>query len=143
MLLYLERWNSVLPNGLVSDTGMNSMNHYAYGCISEWMYKYMCGIQPVESEPGFKQIVIAPMPDERMEWVKASYESASGLFKSNWKYSDNKIIFHVVIPFDTTAIFKVPDNYKLIQIKKEQDMDWITNEELILNTGSYEIIVEK
>ena len=38
-----ERWNSVLPNGLVSDTGMNSLNHYAYGAIVEWMYRFMCG----------------------------------------------------------------------------------------------------
>ncbi|MCF0135300.1 MAG: family 78 glycoside hydrolase catalytic domain, partial [Lachnospiraceae bacterium] len=26
-----ERWNSVMPDGLVSSTGMNSLNHYAYG----------------------------------------------------------------------------------------------------------------
>lgn len=24
-----ERWNSVLPDGSISDTGMNSLNHYA------------------------------------------------------------------------------------------------------------------
>lgn len=24
-----ERWNSVLPNGSVNGTGMNSLNHYA------------------------------------------------------------------------------------------------------------------
>lgn len=28
-----ERWNSILPDGHISDTGMNSLNHYAYGVI--------------------------------------------------------------------------------------------------------------
>ena len=36
-----ERWNSVLPNGLISDTGMNSLNHYAYGSVVEWMWAAM------------------------------------------------------------------------------------------------------
>ncbi|NLB38937.1 MAG: family 78 glycoside hydrolase catalytic domain [Clostridiales bacterium] len=66
-----ERWNSVLPNGLVSDTGMNSMNHYAYGSIVEWMYRYMVGLNPDPNAPGFKRAVIAPMPDPRMRSVKA------------------------------------------------------------------------
>ena len=30
-----ERWNSVLPNGKISGTGMNSLNHYAYGAVAE------------------------------------------------------------------------------------------------------------
>ena len=46
-----ERWNSVLPDGSISDTGMNSLNHYAYGSIVEWMYRYMAGIDPVEDKP--------------------------------------------------------------------------------------------
>ena len=68
LALYLEtiweRWNSVLPDGTVSDTGMNSMNHYAYGAIVEWMYRYMCGINPVEASPGFKRAMLRPIPDQ-------------------------------------------------------------------------------
>ncbi|MFL6555562.1 MAG: alfa-L-rhamnosidase RamA, partial [Bacillus sp. (in: firmicutes)] len=30
-----ERWNSVLPDGKISGTDMNSLNHYAYGSIVE------------------------------------------------------------------------------------------------------------
>ena len=28
-----ERWNSVMPDGHMSSTGMNSLNHYAYGAV--------------------------------------------------------------------------------------------------------------
>ena len=38
-----ERWNSVLPDGHISGTGMNSLNHYAYGSIVEWMYRICAG----------------------------------------------------------------------------------------------------
>lgn len=39
-----ERWNSILPDGHISGTGMNSLNHYAYGCITQWLYEEVCGI---------------------------------------------------------------------------------------------------
>ncbi|MDE6055170.1 MAG: family 78 glycoside hydrolase catalytic domain, partial [Lachnospiraceae bacterium] len=31
-----ERWNSVLDDGTISGTGMNSLNHYAYGSVMEY-----------------------------------------------------------------------------------------------------------
>ena len=40
---------------------MNSFNHYSYGAIVEWLYRYAAGLNPVESEPGFKRIRIQPM----------------------------------------------------------------------------------
>ena len=60
-----ERWNAVLPDGVISGIGMNSMNHYAYGSIVEWMYRNMCGINPTEEAPGFKRVRLAPEPDSR------------------------------------------------------------------------------
>ena len=32
---FWERWNSLLPDGHLSGTGMNSLNHYAYGSVCE------------------------------------------------------------------------------------------------------------
>ena len=103
-----ERWNSVLPNGLVSDTGMNSMNHYAYGAIVEWMYRCMCGLNPVEEAPGFKRARIQPYTDDRFEWAKASYDSAAGRYESGWKHTEDGIVYDVAVPFDCEAEF-VPE----------------------------------
>ena len=36
-----ERWNSLLPDGRFGELGMNSLNHYCYGSIVEWMYRHM------------------------------------------------------------------------------------------------------
>ena len=103
-----ERWNSVLPDGLVSDTGMNSMNHYAYGAIVEWMYRFMCGLNPVLEQPGFKRARIAPVSDPRFEFARCTYDSAAGLYESGWKRVDGKLVYTVKVPFDCEADF-VPE----------------------------------
>src|SRR5690606_13965852 len=63
-----ERWNSVLADGSISDTGMNSLNHYAYGSIAQWMYQYMCGINPVAEAPGYRRIKLAPKPNSKLSY---------------------------------------------------------------------------
>lgn len=39
-----ERWNSLLADGTISGTSMNSMNHYSYGSVLEWMFRHAAGI---------------------------------------------------------------------------------------------------
>lgn len=104
-----ERWNSVLPDGHVSDTGMNSMNHYAYGSVMEWIYSTLCGLKPDDSAPGFKKAIIAPLTDPRLGGMKCEYISAAGLYKSGWERRDGLIHYHVEIPFDAQAEF-IPEN---------------------------------
>lgn len=106
-----ERWNSLLPDGSVSDTGMNSMNHYAYGVVAEWMYRGICGLNPVWEAPGFKQVKLAPQIDSRLEWADMTYDSASGQYKCRWHTDGNRIIFQVEVPFDAKAQFYFPKGF--------------------------------
>jgi len=102
-----ERWNSVLPDGSISDTGMNSLNHYAYGSIAEWMYRDMCGINP--DEPGFKRILLKPEPNERLQFANAEVNTAMGLVKCGWKYNeDSTVTIEVEVPFNTEAELVLP-----------------------------------
>ena len=39
-----ERWNSLDESGHVSSTGMNSLNHYSYGAILEWIFRHAAGM---------------------------------------------------------------------------------------------------
>lgn len=105
-----ERWNSVLPDGSISDTGMNSLNHYAYGSIVEWMYRYMCGINPVEDAPGFRRTVLRPMPDKSLSFAHASFRSPAGLFESGWEYEDEgkTILYTFTVPFNAEAELWLP-----------------------------------
>ena len=96
-----ERWNAVLPDGVISGIGMNSMNHYAYGSIVEWMYRNMCGINPTEEAPGFKRVRLAPEPDSRLGRAKATVNSPAGLYESGWQYEeDGSLTYTFAIPFD-------------------------------------------
>jgi len=105
-----ERWNSVNPDGMISETGMNSLNHYSYGSIVEWMYRNMCGLRPCEDSPGFKRVLIKPEPDKRFRYAKAEYLSAAGLYRSAWQITDSgELVFEVTVPFDAEALLVLPD----------------------------------
>lgn len=104
-----ERWNSVLPDGLISDTGMNSLNHYAYGSVVEWMYRNVAGIQPIEEVPGFRCARLAPQPNTQLDWVKTKLNSAAGTYISEWKIEDGKLNFHFEVPFNAEAEIILPD----------------------------------
>jgi len=105
-----ERWNSVLPDGKISGTDMNSLNHYAYGSIVEWMYRNVAGINPVEDQPGFRHVRLAPQPDYRLKYAKASLDSAAGLYESQWELTEEgELKFKFVIPFNAAATVELPD----------------------------------
>ncbi len=104
-----ERWNSVMPDGSISSTGMNSLNHYAYGSIGEWLFRRVAGIRPVESAPGFRQAVIAPMPDRRLGHIEAVYHSAAGTYQSSWRVlDDDSLEISLRVPFGCTAEVQLP-----------------------------------
>ena len=105
-----ERWNSIMPDGLLSSTGMNSLNHYAYGAIVEWMYRHVAGLQPLEETPGFKKVKIAPMPDYRMSHAECRYDSPAGTYEIGWWIEESgELRFCFVIPFDGSAQIVLPD----------------------------------
>ena len=105
-----ERWNSVLPDGSISGTGMNSLNHYAYGSIAEWMYRNMCGINPVECSPGYKKMVLKPEPNKRLQFAKAEVNTAMGMVKCGWKYNaDGTVTVDAEVPFNTEAEIVLPN----------------------------------
>lgn len=143
-----ERWNSILPDGKIGSTGMNSLNHYAYGAIVEWMYRDVAGINPTEDKPGFRHVELAPQPDYRLKWVKAEVQSASGLYRSEWSFSeDGHLTFQFTIPFNATATVRLPRadatamQINGLPISKSSFSGIQSGEEthLALNSGRWEI----
>ena len=89
-------------------SGMNSFNHYAYGCVCEWIWKSVAGIAADTSQPGFRHILMRPFPDRRLGFVRASYQSAAGLIKSEWRYEGDQWIWDFTIPQGATASVTLP-----------------------------------
>ena len=104
-----ERWNSVREDGSFGPVGMNSLNHYAFGAISEWLYRYAAGLNPVEDAPGFKRSLLRPLPNSQLRSAAASLETPYGLLRSGWKLTENGIELEFEIPFNTTATIVLPD----------------------------------
>ena len=132
-----ERWNSVLPDGSIGDTSMNSLNHYSYGSIVEWMYRYMCGLNAIV--PGYKEFVIHPYTDPRFDWVQMSYDSAHGMIRSAWKKQSSGILYTVEVPYDTEATFILPHDAKRMTVN---DTVIQPSQHLRLTKGIYQIYVE-
>ena len=103
-----ERWNSYMVDQGMGPQGMNSFNHYAYGCVCEWIWETAAGIASDTASPGFKHIIMKPIPDKRLGYLNAEYQSASGLIKSAWRYEGDQWIWDFTIPEGATASVTLP-----------------------------------
>ena len=102
-----ERWNSLDENGMISSTGMNSLNHYSYGSVTEWIFRHAAGLE--QKECGFKKARIAPELNYKIGGVAAEYDSPAGLYKSAWKTTDGKTVeLQFEVPFDCEADIILP-----------------------------------
>ena len=103
-----ERWNSYTIENGMGPKGMNSFNHYAYGAVCAWIWETVAGIAADPADPGFKHIIMKPVPDKRLGSVDAEYASAAGLIKSAWKYDGDKWIWEFTVPEGATATVTLP-----------------------------------
>ena len=104
-----ERWNSYMKENGMGPNGMNSFNHYAYGAVCQWIWQTCAGIASDPAHPGFKHIIMRPVPDRRLGHVEATYPSVAGLIKSHWKYKGDEWIWTFTIPQGATATVTLPD----------------------------------
>lgn len=119
-----ERWNSVLDDGSISGTGMNSLNHYSYGSVANFAVSSIAGLKPLE--PGYRKVQIKPAPDARLGKMNVTYLSASGKYVTNWKIQrDGTLALHYEIPFECEAEVVLPE----------------TGERLHLTAGVYDYCV--
>lgn len=103
-----ERWNSILDDGTISGTDMNSLNHYSYGSVMEYVYRYIAGIQ--ETRPGFGKVHFAPQLNNKLRFVEYSYDSVSGKYTSAWRvHEDGTVTVRFEVPFGCSATAILPD----------------------------------
>ncbi|MEM0265316.1 Bacterial alpha-L-rhamnosidase [Dictyoglomus thermophilum] len=125
-----ERWDSILPNGEINKVSMNSLNHYAFGSIGEWMYKHLVGFQIDETNPGFSHAIINPKPCKFIRWVKGELNTISGTYRCEYKIINNRLIkIKVEVPFNCTATFIYPDGDKKEELMPgNYEFDYIPEE---------------
>ena len=99
-----ERWN-----GDTGDPAMNSYNHYAFGSVVAWVYRYIVGIDTASDGPGFHHIVIHPHPDPSMPHASGEYDSPYGTITTDWISDQGKSMsLKVTIPANSSATIYLP-----------------------------------
>ena len=103
-----ERWDGIKPDGSFQDRGMNSFNHYAYGAIGEWLYRFVAGIEIDPRNPGYQHIIIQPHPGGGLTFAKARHQSLYGPVASEWELADARLKVTVEIPANASATVRLP-----------------------------------
>ncbi|MCD8155536.1 MAG: alpha-L-rhamnosidase, partial [Clostridiales bacterium] len=138
------RWNSLLDDGTISGISMNSMNHYAYGSVLEWMFRHVAGINTVDEAPGLRKVAFMPILNGTLRKVSASYDSPAGLYKSSWEMTDSShVTLSVTVPFGCSAVLRLPLAKPETYGDKENPMfAWVKDEVCHLTAGTYTVRYE-
>jgi alpha-L-rhamnosidase len=93
-----ESWTNISPDGEVTNA---SYNHFAFGCVGDFIYRRILGLIP--QTPGYDNVIISPDLECGLEWVKGSFESVHGLIDICWTRKNNKGLLEVTLPPNTQA----------------------------------------
>ncbi|MDX6767670.1 MAG: glycoside hydrolase family 78 protein [Candidatus Methylacidiphilales bacterium] len=96
-----DSWDGQNPKG-----GMNSLNHYAFGSVGEYLFAHIGGIQA--ESPGYEQIRIQPVIREGLTWAHTAYDSIRGRIATAWKLEEGRLVLDVTIPANTSATVFIP-----------------------------------
>lgn len=134
-----EHWDSQKPDGSFWSNEMNSFNHYAYGSIGEWMYKYIGGVWP--KKPGYKKAVIAPKPEKRIGSCRCFIRTSYGITGCEWKLDGRRLKLTVKIPANTNAfvILPEPEDRKALIL----EVKCVTDDHAVYTEGKVPLIVEE
>ncbi len=112
---FWERWDSVLPDGRISGTRMNSLNHYAYGSVCEAIYGDIAGLRRESTAWGSARV--APHFDYRVRALSLSYRSPRGCYRVAWQVEDfGEVTLEVSVPAGCSARVVLPDGSAPVDI---------------------------
>jgi alpha-L-rhamnosidase len=100
-----ERWNGDQMRG---DPSMNSYNHYAYGAVADWIYRYAAGIDATPADAGFHTIYLHPNFDSRLGGLDFTYQSPYGPIHSSWSTQGRRTAWKLTIP--PNAVGRLPSS---------------------------------
>jgi len=95
-----ERWNG---DRMKSDPSMNSYNHYAYGAVADWIYRYAAGVDTTPLDAGFHTIRLHPTFDAQLGSIDFTYPSPYGVIHSAWAIHNGVAHWTVTIPANASG----------------------------------------
>ena len=102
-----ERWN----NDVVCEKRVDptcSFNHFCFGSVVEWLYRYLAGIDLEPQDAGFRRLRIRPRIGPGLDHVQAHYDSIRGPVKTRWDLHGSDVTLAVTLPPGARAEVHVP-----------------------------------
>ena len=92
-----EQWN-----------GRDSRNHPMFGGGLTWYSRVLAGVDTDPAQPGFKHIIVRPIPSKQLDDVRYSTGTPYGEVSSHVSHDGTSVQMEVTIPFGATATVYVP-----------------------------------
>lgn len=126
-----ENWAAIRPDGQPTNS---SYNHYALGCVGDWLYRNAGGIAPLS--PGYQRVRFAPMFELPMDGVQAYHDCPYGRVMARWRKEDGHIHLTVTLPERTSGevLLPIPDAQALLAYdgpEKENSLKTVADGEAI------------
>ena len=93
-----ESWMNIAEDGTRNNS---SYNHFAFGCVADFIYRRILGIQI--AKPGYGKVRIAPDLTCGMKWVQGCIETIYGRIEVSWEIQGENASLSVVIPPNVSA----------------------------------------
>jgi alpha-L-rhamnosidase len=140
-------WGYMLKQGATtmweSWDGHDSQDHPMQGTVVAFLYRYLAGIRIDETHPGFSRFFIEPIFPKGLHEVKAVYASARGPITSEWTRNGMTTSFHIVVPFNTTAVLSLPeDGASTCSVKEGERSLWSSHGHAVEKRASGEPPIE-
>ena len=94
---------------MMGDPQMNSYNHYAYGAVADWIYRFAAGVDASPLNAGFHTVVLHPVFDARLSPLEFIYKSSYGEIKSSWTVKGKTAEWNITLPANTTGLLELKD----------------------------------
>ena len=96
----------------------------AFGCVGEWMYRHIGGLQIIE--PGYRKFRVKPSFTSGLTHAAVSEETPYGKAAVEWHIVADAVVVHAEVPANTEAVIELPG------------MESVT-----VGSGSYDWLVSK
>lgn len=93
-----ESWDAITEDGVPHES---SLNHYAFGCVGDFMYRTILGIRP--QVPGYQSFIVEPDVFCGLDEVSGSLDTPYGRIAVAWKKAEKQIHLSVQVPMNTQA----------------------------------------
>lgn len=126
-----ETWDAIRADGNATPV---SYNHYAFGCIGDWMYRQLLGLKRLT--PGWTEFEISPVLHFNLDFAQGYHLINGKKIKFRWAKDSQKLTYTLHVPKGCTAKVPLPDNcYHYMTLNNKQ----MAATSLSLSAGDFHI----